>query len=105
MTDGVIVLIHFQAQSGQAAVARRELQALIAEVVAKEADCRGILLHQDVDDENRFMLYERWTSREAYTGPHVQTPYIQAFMARASGFMVGPPTITFWDLTGDFAPR
>ncbi len=105
MQDGVVVVIQFQAQGGQAAVARRELKALIAEVVAKEPDCLGILLHQDVDDETRMLLYERWTSKEAYTGPHLQTPYIRAFMERAAGFMAGPPAITFWKMTDDYAGR
>ena len=105
MPDDVVVVIQFQARSGQAAVARRELKALIGEVVAKEPDCLGILFHQDVDDERRILLYERWTSQEAYTGPHLQTPYIRAFMERSGGFMAGPPTISFWKMTDDYAGR
>lgn len=96
MADGVIVLINFQAQAGQGDVARRELEALVDEVVAKEPDCLGIEFHEGLDDETKILLYERWTSREAYTGPHMQTPYIRSFMDRAAGFMSGPPAITFW---------
>jgi quinol monooxygenase YgiN len=103
MNDAVIVIINYQAQSGQAAVARRELTALIQQVVAQEPDCIGIQFHQDVDDDTRNLLYERWTSKEAYTGPHLRTPYIRAFMERSSGFLAGPPAITFWKLTDDLA--
>lgn len=98
MGKGVVVIINCQAQSGQAGVARRELQALIADVVANEPDCLEIQMHQDLDDETRILLHERWTGREAYSGPHMQTPYIRAFMERSSGFLISPPSITFWKL-------
>ncbi len=96
--SGVVVIIPYQAQPGKGEVARRELSALIAEVLSKEPACLGITLHQDPEDDTRFLLYERWTDRDAYTGPHMQTPHIQAFIARAPGFVAGPPTITFWSV-------
>jgi quinol monooxygenase YgiN len=105
MNAGVIVIIEFQTQEGQEAVARRELTALVEEVVAKEPDCHGIEFHVGQDDPSQILLYERWTSKEAYTGPHMETPYIRAFRDRAAAFMSGPPAITFWRLAGDFARR
>jgi quinol monooxygenase YgiN len=105
MTDGVVVIITFQAKPGQSEVARLELTALIEQVVAREPDCLGIQFHQDVDDETRILLHERWTSRAAYTGPHLQTPYLTAFMERSKGFMTGPPAITFWRMVDEFPTR
>lgn len=105
MSDGVIVIINFQTVKGQEAVAHRELTALVEQVVAREPDCLGIQFHVDVGDGSRILLHEHWTSTEAYTGPHLQTPYIKAFMERAAAFMAGPPSITFWKLTGDFRRR
>lgn len=93
---GIVVVITYQAQPGKGEVARRELRALIAEVLEREPACLGITLHQDPDDDTRFLLYERWTDRASYTGPHMQTAHIQSFIARAPGFAAGPPAITFW---------
>jgi quinol monooxygenase YgiN len=101
--DPTIVVIHYQAQPGQGAAARRELAALIATVVREEPECLGIQLHQDLDDETRFLLYETWTSRGAYTGPHMQTPHIHAFIKAAPTLFTGPPAITFWQRTDDAA--
>jgi quinol monooxygenase YgiN len=97
----VTVVINYQAQPGQGETARRELAALIDKVVASEPDCRGIQLLVDEDDDARFLLYERWTGRAAYTGPHMQTAHIQEFITKAPSFMAGPPAITYWQLTHD----
>ena len=94
-TDGaeVSVVIAYQAQPGQGETAGRELAALIATVVSTEPDCRGIRLLQDAADADRLVLIERWTSEAAFTGPHMTTPHLQAFMQRAPGFLAGPPQI------------
>ena len=99
--DPVVVVIHYQAQPGQSARASTELRALIREVVALEPDCLGIRLHVDVGDASRFLLYERWTSQAAYAGPHMQTPHLGAFIAKAGEFLAGPPVIEYWHLTDD----
>jgi quinol monooxygenase YgiN len=39
------------------------------------------------------LLIEEWTSEAAYTGPHMQTPHLQAFIGRAGAFLAGPPDI------------
>lgn len=99
--DPVVVVIHYQAQPGQSARARSELGALIREVVTLEPDCLGIRLHVDTGDASRFLLYERWTSQAAYTGPHMRTPHLGAFIAKAGEFLTGPPVIDYWHLTDD----
>jgi quinol monooxygenase YgiN len=97
MQDGVVtVVIECRAQPGRGTVLRKELAALAHTVVATEPDCLGIEMLQGEDDDTRILMYERWTSREAYTGPHMQTPHITAFFDRAPDFSAGPPTITFW---------
>ena len=95
--DGVIVLIEFRALPGRETAAQRELASLVATVVASEPDCSGIEILRDLDDAGRIVLYERWSSREAYTGPHMRTPHILAFISKAPEFMAGPPTIAFLD--------
>ena len=91
----VVVLISYRAQAGQEAAAQRELTSLIETVVQKEPDCSGITMLVDATDPARILLHELWTSRDAYLGPHMQTPHIQAFIRRAGQLMSGPPEITY----------
>lgn len=95
--DEVIVLIEYRALPGRENVAQEELARLVAIVVENEPDCSGIEILRDVDDGTRFVLYERWSSREAYTGPHMRTPHILEFIGKAADFMAAPPAITFLD--------
>ncbi len=92
----VIVVIAYRAQPGKAPAARAALGGIIASVLAKEPDCLGIELLENTGDDTRFLLYETWTSQEAYVGPHMQTPHIKAFIAAAAGIFAGPPDISFW---------
>ena len=98
---GIVVLIRYQAQPGKAAQARSELAAITATVVAEEPDCLGIRVHQDLNDETLFLLYEQWTDQAAYLGPHMQTAHLQAFRKRAPDFLAGPPQITFLGTAAD----
>lgn len=95
--DSVIVLIAYLAQPGKAEAARDALRKLIKTVIASEKDCLGIQLLQSADAPERFSLVERWTSRQAYEGPHMTTAHLQAFIATAPGFLAGPPDISFWN--------
>lgn len=92
----VTVVITYRAQPGKGAAARAALAPLIRTVLAEEPDCLGITTLQGAADDTRFLLYERWTSQAAYTGPHLQTPHIQAFIRDAAAIFAGPPEITFW---------
>ncbi len=92
----VTVLIEYRALPGQAERAIAELERLVATVVTEESDCLGIRLLQDAGEPERLLLDEQWTSREAYLGPHLQTPHLQEFIANARSFFAGPPVIQFW---------
>jgi len=105
LADGVIVLIQYQAQPHTVARARQELSQLIATVVANEPECRGIRMHQDMDDSTRFLLYEQWTDRASFDGPHMQTAHLQAFMIAARALFTGPPVIGYCRLTDDVTPH
>lgn len=90
------VVIEYHAQPGKGALAHAALADLIATVVAEEKDCLGITLLEDANDDSHFMLYEQWTSQDAYTGPHMETQHILAFIERASSLFVGPPSRKFY---------
>ena len=92
----VTVIIAYEALRGMVDTARSELSALIEIVVAREPDCLGIRMFADVTAPERLLLIERWTSAEAFTGPHMQTQHLQSFMERARGFIAGPPEVRFW---------
>ncbi|HLS48265.1 MAG TPA: putative quinol monooxygenase [Gemmatimonadales bacterium] len=92
----VTVLIRYQAQPGKADQARQELDALIRTVVAEEPDCRRIWLHQNTSGPEQLLLVEHWTSEAAFNGPHMHTPHLTAFIARAPNFLMGPPETSFW---------
>lgn len=89
------MLIEFRTLAGKEAEAERELASLVATVVVNEPDCYGIEILRDMDDRGRIVLYERWSSREAYTGPHMHTPHLLEFISKAPTFVVVPPIITF----------
>jgi uncharacterized protein len=81
--DDVLVKIRYRALPGREEAAARELEALIATVLAEEPDCHGITLLGEQDDSASLLLVEWWSSREAYSGPHLQTPHLTAFRTRA----------------------
>ena len=96
--DLTTVVITCQVQPGQLEVARREFAEIITTVTANEAACHGIDLHLDPADPNRLLLIEYWDSKEAFTGAHMQTAHMQAFLQRAQSFVAGTPDFGFWQL-------
>lgn len=95
-TAPIVVLIGYRALPGKEDAATRELSDLITTVRTSEADCLGITLFRDPMDPTRILLHELWTSRDAYLGPHMQTPHLTAFRERAASLFAGPPEIAFW---------
>lgn len=97
----VVVLIEYKAQGDKVERAVSELEHLITTVVNTELDCYGIRMLQDSHDPSRILLYELWSSRSAYEGPHFQTPHLQAFIATAGELFAGPPKIEFWKVAAE----
>lgn len=94
--DSTLVTIRYQAQPGMGEPMHQALRTLIATVVATEPDCLGMQLLYDPDDYDRALLLERWRTRAAFEGPHMQTPHLLAFMERARALVNGPPAVEFW---------
>jgi quinol monooxygenase YgiN len=94
-TQSVTVLIACPIVSDKMDLARREFTDIISTVVTKESACHSIRLQQDLDDPYRLLFIEEWDSKEAFTGPHMQTPHMQAFLQRAQGFLAGAPEFRF----------
>jgi quinol monooxygenase YgiN len=94
--DPITVTVTYRTQPGQEALAHRELSELITLVQQHEPACLGITLLRHHDDPTQVLLVERWTSKAAYEGDHMQTEYLRAFIGRAPAFLAGPPAIAVW---------
>lgn len=98
MNNGAItVLILFQAKSGMEERVRQAMLVLIPPVLA-EPNCISVNFHQDSDDPTRFMLYENWADKDYYTGEHMQTPHIRAYLQQTDELLVEPPHIMFYQM-------
>ncbi len=94
--ESVTVVITCPIQPGKMEMARREFEAIIKTVVANETACHGIRLHDDPKNPQRLLLIEYWDSQDVFTGPHMQTPHMQAFLKTAEAFLAGSPEFGFW---------
>jgi quinol monooxygenase YgiN len=94
--EPVTVVITCTLRLDQLETARRELEAVIRTVLANEPACHGIRVHEDPKKPERLLIVEHWDSEEVFTGPHMQTPHMQAFLKKAEGFLDGPADFSFW---------
>jgi quinol monooxygenase YgiN len=75
---------------------KRDLLDLAREVREVEPDCLAIELAQDMDDPTNITMIEKWSSREAYEGPHMQSSHMKSFIDESSKYFAGPPDISFF---------
>jgi quinol monooxygenase YgiN len=59
MSDPVTVVVHFRAKEGRSADLRRVISAAVPNLSGLRG-CRGGTLHHDIDDDDLFVLVERW---------------------------------------------
>ena len=93
--DEVTVLIHMQLLPDFVEQGKSDLLDLAQEVRNAEPDCLAIELVQDMDDRTKITMVEKWSSREAYEGPHMRSQHMQAFIENSAKYFIGPPTISF----------
>ena len=93
----IVVLVRYETQPGKQDLATGEIRNLVATVTAGEPGCLGISVLRQDDESTHILLYERWTDKETYFGPHMKTPHIRAFIERAGAFLAGPPDISVWE--------
>lgn len=98
-SSGIVVFVSYRSQPGRQDQAKLELEKVVSEVLRQEPDCGGIEMLQAHDDPTRITLVERWSSRDVFLGPHMQTEHILAFIAQSEEFLTGPPEISFWRST------
>ncbi|MBN2138330.1 MAG: antibiotic biosynthesis monooxygenase [Sedimentisphaerales bacterium] len=89
------VAARIKAKPGKEQQTKDALLALI-EPTHKEAACIDYILHQGAEDKSLFLFYENWTSKEALD-EHLQTPHLQAFVAKAGDLLAEPLDVTLWE--------
>lgn len=91
----VTVLVRMQLLPDAIEQGKSDLLDLAEEVRRAEPDCLAIEMAQDVDDPTRITMIEKWSSRQAYEGPHMQSPHMLAFIDSSARHFIGPPEISF----------
>ncbi|MHC4124798.1 MAG: putative quinol monooxygenase [Planctomycetota bacterium] len=86
--EKITVLATLKAKEDKAEEVKNECLALI-EPTRAEAGCISYDFHRDSENENFFMFYENWTSKQALD-EHIQTPHLQGFLAKAGELLDGP---------------
>ena len=95
-TTAVTVLIRTRLLPDSIEQGKQALIDLAKEVRNAEPDCLAIELAQAMDEPADITMIEKWSSREAYEGPHMQSPHMKSFIEQSSRYFAGPPDISFW---------
>jgi quinol monooxygenase YgiN len=74
---------------------KSDLLAFAGIVRKTEPDCLAIEIAQDMDDPTSLAMIEKWTSRAAYEGPHLQTPHMKSFIEQSGKYFDGSARISF----------
>lgn len=95
-TNPVTIVIICAIQPGKVDKARLALEANIKTVLREEPACHSIRVHDDPKNPHRLLIIEYWDSEAVFTGPHLQTPHMQAFLKTAVEFLEGTAEFSFW---------
>lgn len=63
--------------------------------VANEATCMSMLVHRDVDDPTRFMLFEQWRDRDEFL-VQMHRPYRVPYNDALTDLEAEPRGVTLW---------
>ena len=91
----VTVLVHLRLLPDFVEQGKRDLLDFARVVKRSEPDCLGIEIVHDIDDPTRITMIEKWSNREAYVGPHLQTKHMKSFIDRSARYFDGSAEISF----------
>jgi quinol monooxygenase YgiN len=95
----VIVVGSFSARPGREQEAEQAFEAILEPTHAEDG-CVLYALHRGIQDPRRLTFIERWSSQEALAA-HLDTPHIQAVLARAEDlFEEGGEIVVYEALPG-----
>lgn len=91
-----ILLIKLKMKPGEEETFKRELQEILKQV-RQEPACIDITGHQDPEDPSRYMLFEVWTSAEAFAEFESGRAYIREYLARVGELWAEPRDLSVWE--------
>lgn len=91
----VTYVIHFELRPGQK---ERFMNLLggVLEAMRGERTFIEAILHQDPENDHRFMLYETWADHQEVLDVQVKRPYRQAWHAALPDLLAAPRDISMW---------
>jgi quinol monooxygenase YgiN len=96
MQAGIVtILIRMQLLPDSVEQGKQAVLTLARTVRKAEPDCLAIELAHDMDDPTKITMIEKWSGRDAYEGPHMQSPHMRSFVEQSSKYFAGPPDISF----------
>jgi quinol monooxygenase YgiN len=90
--DNINVIAKLNIKKGVVEEATKNLKDLQI-ATRKEPGCIIYQLHQSIDDETVFVIYESWTDKSELDN-HFQSPYFKYWGERADQYVDGPPEVT-----------
>lgn len=87
----VVVVATVEVKPGSEDAVQALLQTAIEQTHGEEG-CIAYALHRDVEQPQRFVMVERWASREALDG-HFTQPYMADLFAALPEHVAAPPVI------------
>ena len=79
------IVAKFRAKTGAAELLFSHLIQLV-EPSRRDEGCINYDLHRSTEDENLFLFYENWNSKELW-GKHMQTEHLRSFKERAKNLI------------------
>jgi quinol monooxygenase YgiN len=95
-------LAFFRARPGQTQALGLALAALVAPTRA-ETECRTYNLHQSIDDNEVWFIYENWRSAEG-SEAHMRAPHVQAFLKVAPDLIADDIDLRRFSMITTLAP-
>lgn len=89
------VMALIKAQEGKADELKKELQNLVGPTCEEEG-CINYDLHQSQEDENLFMFYENWDSKN-HLERHLASSHIQHFLEKEKSLLAEPISIQLFE--------
>ncbi|MDP1979116.1 putative quinol monooxygenase [Undibacterium sp.] len=93
MSEAFMMVILIQTKPGQSKE-QIAVYTRLAPLVRAEAGCLQYDMHAVDDDEDKFVLVEKWTSKAALAA-HDAMPYMVEADALSPSFRTGPATVLF----------
>ncbi len=91
----IVVAAVLKAAEGKGDVLEQELRKLVPKVL-KDPGTIGYAVHRAIDDPNKFLVYEKYESRDALK-LHGSTPHFQEFSRAIATLLAGRPEVTLYN--------